>query len=235
MQIENAGQRSSVKIGTSVNKLWHGESSAVEKSRVSLCTRQKDEAITQDQFAVCGRSGLQFSVFLFFFSLWDVRNRLELCVGSQAGCSRSALFLLPLVSVGKGQAVIRSNMVVGSLHNCSFSSFICIIYLRVRRLVFPRSSSSFQQWVWTRRNTCGCLLFPFLHDLLCFHFLQSHALVSSIHHHLLPRPPHPTPTDKCSFFPPHTSLTKCKAQSSVWDWQDAKLESMRTVTRANLH
>lgn len=209
MQIENAGQRSSMKIRTSVNKLWHRESSAVEKSRVSLCTQQKDEAITQDQFAVCGRSRLQFSFFPFFF-FWDVRNRFELCVGSKAGCSRSALFLLPLVSVGKGQLVIRSNMVFFLLHNCSFSSFICTIYLRVRPVVFPRSSSSFKHCdaeehvrLFAVSISAWFALFPFP-SISCSGFI----------HPSPPAPPTTPPPPTNVLSPPtHTSLTKCKAQS----------------------
>lgn len=183
MQIENAGQRSSEKICANIKKLCHRETFTVEKSLVSLCIQCKDEAITQDQCCV------QLEHVAVF---WDVRNRFELCVGSQAGCSRSLLFLLLLVSVGKGQVVIRLGLAFCLLYNWCFSSFVCIIHLGVCWVVFPRSSSSFRQSLFwfgdslgtrasvTRRNMYCCLLSPLLHDLLCFHFLASHALVSSI-------------------------------------------------------
>lgn len=40
-------------IGANSKKLCHRESFTAEKSLVSLCIQQKDEAITQDQFVLC--------------------------------------------------------------------------------------------------------------------------------------------------------------------------------------
>lgn len=128
--LQNQHQRS--------KKMCHWDSLTPGVIGFTLYPQSSITAETQDQF-VLHAAGL-YGICFF----WNVRSRLlplNARAGSQPGCSRSALFLLLPVYTGKGQVVIRSGMIFCWLCNCSFSSFICIIHLRVCQVIFPRSGS----------------------------------------------------------------------------------------------